>query len=321
MLINGIVPPGRTIDQCVTDSEDSAFVRACILTDSGLAPEFTVSLARSPAKIGFRIQGETVTRQKYLQRHSLRAILFTPIEMNMLYLGPALRRDFLDEILLLSHGEFLKIRRDYQSALRSRNALLKRIGEGKNPPSDLDAWDLLFVQKSKAYYSYRKRILSAISHQLPEIAPIVRDGLGLSLRYDTKVPIGGSDEDIAECIRAYLASHREKDVLIGHTCIGPHLDNFSFVVETSPSKPQSSEFLSRGENKTILLFLKIMGIGYVERHSGCRAVLLLDDIASELDASHFAHIARSFDGRTFFMSGHRLPERLFPAREIHTVQF
>lgn len=86
LLINGIVPPGRTIEQCLYDSSDSAFVRSSILLESGLAPEFTTTLTRTPAKIGFRIQGEVTTRQKYLQKHALRAILFTPIEMNMLYL-------------------------------------------------------------------------------------------------------------------------------------------------------------------------------------------------------------------------------------------
>lgn len=320
LLINGIVPPGRTIEQCVHDSADSAFVRSCIVLESGLAPEFAVTLSRTPAKIGFRIQGEVATRQKYLQKHALRAILFTPIEMNMLYLGPSLRRDFLDEILLLSHVEFLRIRRDYLAALRSRNALLKRIADGKNPPSDLDAWDMLFVHKAKNYYAYRKMLLEVIGECLPEIARKVRSGLELSLRYDTKVPIRESVESIGESMRAYLAAHREKDILIGHTCIGPHLDDFSFTVETSVGKPQSSEFLSRGENKTILLLLKIMGIGYVERNAGCRAVLLLDDIASELDANHFSHIVQSFGDRMFFMSGHRLPEHFFSTGEITTIQ-
>ncbi len=189
------------------------------MLDTGLAPEFTVSLSRIPAKIAFRIQGEVTTRQKYLQRHALRAVLFTPIEMNMLYLGPSLRRDFLDEILLLSHGEFLRVRRDYLAVLRSRNALLKRISDGLNPTADLDAWDLLFVQKSKVYYAYRKKLLEAITKNLSEIAPKVRFGLELSLRYETKVPILESVDTISETIRKYLAEHREKDILIGHTCI------------------------------------------------------------------------------------------------------
>lgn len=86
VLINGILPPGRTVEQCIHDAADSAFVRSSIMLQNGLAPEFAVSLVRNPAKIGFRIQGESITRQKYLQKHQLRAVLFTPIEMNILYL-------------------------------------------------------------------------------------------------------------------------------------------------------------------------------------------------------------------------------------------
>ncbi len=144
------------------------------------------------------------------------------------------------------------------SALRSRNALLKRISEGKNSPHDLDAWDALFLLKAKNYYEYRKKLLEVIQENLPQIAQKVRVGLELSLRYDTKVPISESIEVIGAHIRSYLVSHREKDILVGHTCIGPHLDDFSFVVETSVTKPLSSEFLSRGENKTLLLLLKLM---------------------------------------------------------------
>lgn len=56
-------------------------------------------------------------------------MLFLPIEMNLLYLGPSLRRDFLDETLLLTYEPFAKLKREYSQVLRSRNALLKRISE------------------------------------------------------------------------------------------------------------------------------------------------------------------------------------------------
>ncbi len=43
----------------------------------------------------------------------MRAVLFSPMEMNILYLGPSLRRDFLDEAILLTYPEFSKIKREY----------------------------------------------------------------------------------------------------------------------------------------------------------------------------------------------------------------
>lgn len=86
LLVNGILPPGRDINQALSDEADSGFVRGGIELDSGLVPEFAVTLNRSPSKLGYLIQGDSVTRPKYLARHGLRAVLFTPIEMNLLYL-------------------------------------------------------------------------------------------------------------------------------------------------------------------------------------------------------------------------------------------
>jgi recombinational DNA repair ATPase RecF len=51
------------------------------------------------------------------------------MEMNTLYLGPSLRRDFLDEALLLAFPEFVKVKREYMLALKNRNSLLKQIRE------------------------------------------------------------------------------------------------------------------------------------------------------------------------------------------------
>lgn len=203
------------------------------------------------------------------------------------------------------------MRREYLAALRSRNALLKRIAEGKASPSDLDAWDLLFAQKATRYYSYRKRIVEKVSDSIERIVPKVRSGLRLSFEYQTKVPLSSGESAIAESIATYLASHREKDIWVGHTCIGPHLDDFACIVESSISRPTSADYLSRGENKTILAYLKMLGIEYIEACSKSRIVLLLDDIASELDAEHFSAIVDGFGERPFFLSGHRIPERFF----------
>lgn len=86
LLVNGILPPGRDMDGVLSDGADSGFVRGGIGLDSGLVPEFAVTLNRSPSKLGYLIQGDAVTRPKYLARHGLRAVMFTPIEMNLLYL-------------------------------------------------------------------------------------------------------------------------------------------------------------------------------------------------------------------------------------------
>lgn len=100
---------------------------------------------------------------------SFRAVLFSPMEMNILYLGPSLRRDFLDEALSLASPEFQKIKREYTLALKNRNSLLKQIHEGTSSRDTLDLWDTLFVERSKSYYEYRKNLIEFIESHTPDI--------------------------------------------------------------------------------------------------------------------------------------------------------
>jgi DNA replication and repair protein RecF len=70
-----------------------------------------------------------VTRARHVEIMPMRAVLFAPMEMNILYLGPSLRRDFLDEAILLAYPEFARVKRDYTLALKNRNSLLKQVRE------------------------------------------------------------------------------------------------------------------------------------------------------------------------------------------------
>lgn len=99
----------------------------------------------------------------------LRAVLFSPMEMNILYLGPGLRRDFLDEALLLAYPEFQKIKQAYLLALKNRNSLLKQIREGTSPQDTLDLWDTLFIERAKMYYEYRKKLIDFIESHIDNI--------------------------------------------------------------------------------------------------------------------------------------------------------
>ncbi len=160
--INGILPPGRSLEQMVARGADSGFARLTWASDLPVDRETTVTLVRTPARTGYLSQGSSVSRPEYLRQHGKRAMLFTPIEMNILYLGPSLRRDFLDEVLLLSHSEFARVRREYSLALRSRNMLLKRIDRRESDPSELDSWDLLFARLAHEHSTYRDLAIEAL---------------------------------------------------------------------------------------------------------------------------------------------------------------
>lgn len=88
-----------------------------------------------------------------------RALLFHPAEMNIVYGSPSLRRDYIDTTLQLSRREAHHTMREYERALRSRNALLKSLRNHIGSLSDLDLWDDIYTQRSYALMQLRKSFL------------------------------------------------------------------------------------------------------------------------------------------------------------------
>ena len=130
--------------------------------------------------------------------------------------------------------------------------------------------------------------------------------------YESKTSKESTQSEMLE----YLRKNRDRDVMIGHTYIGPHLDDFFIGVsrntsknkDYSPKTPARSEgFLSRGENKSLFFALKLLGIEFLESYGGKQAFLLLDDIFSELDSEHRNMILAACASRPFFLSSQEMP--------------
>jgi len=64
------------------------------------------------------------------------------------------------------------------------------------------------------------------------------------------------------------------------TLVGPHRDDIEFRVDGKPAR----SFASQGQQRTIVLSWKMAELSMVEEVTGGDAVLLLDDVMSELDA-------------------------------------
>ncbi len=101
------------------------------------------------------------------------------------------------------------------------------------------------------------------------------------------------DSVTKESFLELLRSYTERDLMVGRTTIGPHLDEIAFSVNTNPPEKggvgglenwlPTKYILSRGENKILLLaFIRLLG-EYVREVSGKEPLFLLDDVLSELD--------------------------------------
>lgn len=201
--------------------------------------------------------------------------------MNLLYFAPSMRREYIDLILARSYAQFPKVKKDYETVMRQRNALLKSIREGLAKRDDLDFWDTQFAQAGDLYGAYRARYRDFIQSAL-------RDFPDFFARYSPDFIYESSwidAENQNEYIKNYLLQNRERDILTGHTHIGPHRDDWGFVISKddfqSPIPVQN--YLSRGEMKMILLGLKVLEAHFIRSILDLPVILLIDDIFAELD--------------------------------------
>jgi DNA replication and repair protein RecF len=99
-----------------------------------------------------------------------------------------------------------------------------------------------------------------------------------------------------------LADYTERDLVVGRTTVGPHLDEILFQVELNSIWEPTKYILSRGENKILLLaFIRLLG-KYVEEVSTKKPFFLLDDVLSELDADHTHILCHLFENTTTIMT-------------------
>lgn len=172
----------------------------------------------------------------------------------------------------------------------------------------MDLWDTLFIERAKAYYEYRKKLIDFIDSRTSIIRELLEGKYPLSFHYVTKVDFDAVESTMLQ----YLSENRERDIITGHTYIGPHLDDFQCLVG---DEIPSHAYLSRGENKTILIGLKFILIDFIEQSSKKETILLLDDLFSELDSEHIESILNQAGKRQLFITTQNMPNFLSASDE------
>ncbi|MBP9780289.1 DNA replication/repair protein RecF [Candidatus Gracilibacteria bacterium] len=267
--------------------EDRDFFLGKWRTEAG---EKTFSLYRDDTSDRLTIQGEKVTKQKFRIALPFKTVFVSPFDMNLLYFAPSSRRDYLDSILERAYDQFPRLRRDYEQTMRQRNALLKNIREGGAKREDLDFWDAKFATLTETYTLYRKKYVEFISKS----EKIITDYLPQYTHEFTYISSLNDMSDIVEGVKEYLKVNRERDILTGHTHIGPHRDDFVITINKGKNIPiEAQKYLSRGEVKLLLLSLKLIEVSFLETHDESAIILLIDDIFAELDEENIRRFLKS----------------------------
>ncbi len=81
-----------------------------------------------------------------------------------------------------------------------------------------------------------------------------------------------------------MHNSRSEDLRRGSTGVGPHRDDLRILLGGQDAR----SFGSQGQQRTAVVSLKLAEAALMERRTGERPVLLLDDVLSELDGDRRA---------------------------------
>ncbi|MFQ5555021.1 MAG: DNA replication/repair protein RecF [Acidimicrobiia bacterium] len=238
-------------------------------------------------------------------------VAFLPNDLDLVKRGPALRRDFLDDLgrqLMPATGANLA---EYEKALRQRNALLRASGRAADRLT-LDVWDERLSLAGGRVLVDRVRLIREIG-PLVEAAYERLGGCDLTLVYEAAW-LGATRPDTlgeggaGELLRTALVARRERDLDQRSTSTGPHRDDMIVTLGRRPVRSQASQ----GEQRSAALALRLAAYGSLRRLHGVAPILLLDDVFSELDAARAAAVRELLPGGQVFVTSARDDEAHIP---------
>ncbi|WP_242111717.1 DNA replication/repair protein RecF [Luteimonas aquatica] len=269
---------GRVRDGLIRSGEPALEVYAEWWEDAGARPR-KVGLRHSGQAWEGRLDGASVGQLGELCA-ALAAVTFEPGSHALVSGGGEPRRRYLDWGLFHVEPEFLPSWRRYARALKQRNSLLKqRGGSARHRAGDaqLDAWDHELAEAGEPMTRQRQRYLEQLQQALQPASAALAPALGLaSLDF---LP-GWRREDMSLADALLLA--RDRDLAAGYTSVGPHRADWRVRHAALPN----GETLSRGQAKLTALSCMLAQAEHYVAQRGEWPVLLLDDLASELDQAH-----------------------------------
>lgn len=189
---------------------------------------------------------------------------------------PELRRNFFDSAISKYDRDYISYLSDYRRILHSRNTILKDIRDGIRKNGELDIWDEMLAERGRNITATRTYFFNEFNPLFMEQCSIISgEQEEPSIEYSRNIY---ADDSYA--IMEILLKTRERDIYAGTTTRGIHRDGIRIV--NSMGKDYTAA-ASQGQIRTAALALKMTEMQIVERNSGRKVVILVDDIFSELD--------------------------------------
>ncbi|MEH1922412.1 DNA replication/repair protein RecF [Nostoc sp.] len=266
----------------VQEGEAIAQINATLERQTGVS-DLTLTLRRNGRR-SVALNGESIRRQMDFLG-VLNAVQFSSLDLELVRGGPEGRRNWLDTLLIQLEPVYAHILQQYNHVLRQRNAFLKKTQDSElsTQHSELAVWDAQLATTGTRVIRRRDRAIQ----RLAPIASTWHASISgstevLQIKYVPNIPL--EDNQPEEVQQAFLAKIQQRAIAEMHqgtTLVGPHRDEIELTINQTPAR----QYGSQGQQRTLVLALKLAELQLIEEVVKEPPLLLLDDVLAELDLS------------------------------------
>lgn len=247
------------------------------------------------------LNGESLRRQLDFLG-VLNMVQFSSLDLDLVRGGPEQRRTWLDMLVVQLQPIYAYILQQYNQILRQRNALLRGIQKAATdtrqtelalgseasllPTKAYDATELALWDAQLA--TAGTRVIRRRARVLTRLLPLAQSwhhaisGSTEQLEATYASNVAATEDDPDSIQQAFLDRIQQRAIAEqyqGTTLVGPHRDEVEFTINQTPAR----QYGSQGQQRTLVLALKLAELQLIEEVIGEPPLLLLDDVLAELD--------------------------------------
>lgn len=271
---------GRTSDLLAHGQQQAA----CRAVFSRHGVRHDIQIQMSPKARSLRVDGRHMRLSTKLL-DLVNIVAFFPDDLRIAKGAPEERRRFFDRAVANDQSHFADAALDYQRTLKSRNALLR----APTAPDRgvLAIYDQKLVQLGAILHRSRLQVL----HQLLPIAQqhvsLMLKNMALHIALQSGLSVDAiKAEDFAGSFADDLKRSYPRDRARGTTSVGPHRADLFCQLEGRDVR----QFASQGQQRCVILGLKLAEVVALTQKLGTAPIVLLDDVSSELDTERTQHL-------------------------------
>lgn len=246
---------------------------------------------------------------------NFKAVLFYPDDLSLVKNSPEERRAFLNVAISQCYNDYIGYYTNYKKALENRNCLLKMASKGMYVDNnELISWSYYMAEYASYLYIIRKDYTEKLNKYAKVLMQQISDGkekIELTYKSDIKKEVRERKEAEEEYKRIFT-EEIEREKIVGSSLFGIHRDDILININGVSARL----YASQGQQRSIVLCLKLGEGEVIKEVCGEYPVFLFDDVLSELDEKRKKFVIEGIGERQIIITSCEKENNFLPDKKI-----